>query len=113
LHIRSKWSRDDQTLRRLIILYNATQCSFGRTQGTIQHVDVDLSSLVLGFQSAADFKPPALIIGTIRARHELFMSTLEGKPSLEVILLRRSKVEGARNDGDDPIRYFERLVEFL
>jgi len=33
-------------LRGLVIFYDATQCSFGRTQGTVQHVDVDLSSLV-------------------------------------------------------------------
>jgi len=53
-----KWTRTN--LGRLIIFYDATQRSFGRTEGTIQHVDVDLSSLVLGFKSATDFKPPAL-----------------------------------------------------
>jgi hypothetical protein len=47
-------------LWRLVILYDATQRSFGRTQGTVQHVNVNLSSLVLAFQSAANFKPPAL-----------------------------------------------------
>lgn len=47
-------------LGRLIIFYDATQCSFGCAQGTVQHVDIDLSSLVFGFQPAADLKPPAL-----------------------------------------------------
>lgn len=36
-------------LGRLIIFYDTTQRSFGRAQGTVQHVDVDLSSLIFGF----------------------------------------------------------------
>lgn len=47
-------------LGRLIIFYDATQRSFGRAQGTVQHVDIDLSSLIFGFQPTADLKPPAL-----------------------------------------------------
>ena len=53
-----KWKRTN--LGRLVIFYDATQRSFGRAQGTVQHVDVDLSSLIFGFQPAADLKPPAL-----------------------------------------------------
>ena len=41
------------------------------------------------------------------------MSTLEGEPSLEIVLLGGSEVEGTGNDGDDPVRNLERLVEFL
>ena len=62
-----KWESTD--LWRLVILYDATQRSFGRTQGTVQHVDVNLSSLILGFQPATDFKPPALC-RTIRGMQE-------------------------------------------
>jgi hypothetical protein len=41
------------------------------------------------------------------------MSALERKPSLEIVLLGGGEVEGTRNDGDDPVRDFKRLVEFL
>lgn len=77
LHIRSKRFRDDQPLengmrpglgwglestdlRCLVIFYDATQRSFGRAQGTIQHVDINLSRLVSRFQPTSDFESSAL-----------------------------------------------------
>lgn len=41
------------------------------------------------------------------------MSTLERKPSLKVVLLGSSEVEGTGNNGDDSVWDFEGLVEFL
>lgn len=41
------------------------------------------------------------------------MSTLEREPSLEIVFLGGCEVEGTGNDGDNPVRDFERLVEFL
>jgi hypothetical protein len=41
------------------------------------------------------------------------MSTLERKPSLEIVLLGGSEVECTGNDGDNPVWDFKRLVEFF
>ena len=41
------------------------------------------------------------------------MSTLEREPSLEIVLLGGSEVEGAGNDSNDPVWNVEGLVEFL
>ena len=41
------------------------------------------------------------------------MSTLERKPSLEIVLLGGGEVEGTGDDGDDPVWDFKGLVEFL
>ena len=41
------------------------------------------------------------------------MSTLEREPSLKIVLLGGSKVEGTGDDGDDPVWNFKGLVEFF
>jgi hypothetical protein len=40
----------------LIIFYQTTQCTLCSTESAIKHVDVDLSALFFGLQTAADLQ---------------------------------------------------------
>ena len=41
------------------------------------------------------------------------MSALEREPSLEIVLLGGSEVEGTGDNGDDPVWNFKGLIKFF
>ena len=51
------------------------------------------------------------VICAIRARHQLLVRALEWEPGLEVVLLGRSQIECARDNGDDAVGQAQALVE--
>ena len=53
------------------------------------------------------------VISAVRARHELLVSTLEWEPRLQIVLLRRSKIQRAANNSHKPIRDLQALVKAL
>jgi hypothetical protein len=74
---------------------------------------VDETGLVGGglLEAQTDVERTRLVVGTVRARDELLVLSLEGEPGLEVVLDRGSVVEGTRNNVDNTVGDLERLVE--
>ena len=63
LKIIRKWKRLDRRvlghLGSLVVFYDAAKSPLGRTQGAVEHMDVDLATLVLVLQAATNFKSSA------------------------------------------------------
>lgn len=97
-------------IRRLVILHNTAQRPFRRTQRPIEHVHVTRLG-VLALVSQFDIQRPALVVGTVGARHEFLVFPLVREPRFEVVLDRSGIIETARDDVDDAVRDLEGFVE--
>jgi hypothetical protein len=75
---------------------------------------VGLPSINLTFpDSIPDLQLSGLVICAIGTRNELFILSLEGKPSLQVVFLGRCIVQCSGNNGYNLVGYAEGLVEFF
>ena len=97
----------------LIVLEDTAQRTLRGTQRRVQHMHIRLLHISRLLHAVPDLQLAGLVVRAVGARHELLVLALEGEPGLEIPLLGRSVVEGARDDGHDLIRDTERLVEFF
>jgi hypothetical protein len=97
----------------LIILKDATKCSFRSTQSSVQCMDVSLPGVEQLLLPIPDLKLSRLVVCAVRDGNQLLVLPLKWKPCLKVILFRSSVIERTRDDGDNSVRKFQRLIELL
>lgn len=85
----------------LVVLEDATKRPFRRTKRRVERMHIRLFLVCLCLGAVADFELPSLVVCTVGTRHELFVLSLERKPSFEVVLLGCGVIQSPRNDGDN------------
>mmetsp|Transcript_103210 Transcript_103210/g.258772 ORF Transcript_103210/g.258772 Transcript_103210/m.258772 type:complete len:256 (+) Transcript_103210:162-929(+) len=112
-HKGSQGPRHADTVRLLVILDQAAQCTLGCTKGAVEHV----AEGVLFLEATFGAHRPGLIVQTIRARYKLPVLTLAlviaREPTLKVVFLGRGIVQLTRHDRNSPVRDTQGLVELL
>lgn len=103
----------DTYVRGLVVLHDTAQSTLGSAQSGVQAVNVLLDVVSLGDSTVSNVKVSALVVGTVGARNELLVLSLEGEPRLQVVLLGGSVVESTGNDGNNTVGKAKGLVELL
>ncbi len=65
------------------------------------------------FRTISNAECTCLVVSTVRARNELFVFLLEGKPGFKVEFLRCGIIQGARNYRNNLIGESKGLIELL
>lgn len=76
-------------------------------------MNISLLDIRLLLDTVPDLESPALVICAVGARHQLLVLALEGEPRLQIKLLRRRVVQRTGDDGNNPVRQAQALVELL
>jgi len=113
IHVGDQGLGNTDTLGRLVVLKNAGQGTGSGSQSRVQAVDILLLTVTHLLDSATDLQVARLVVSAVGARDQLLVSTLEGEPGLQIILLGGSVVQSSRDDRDNTVRKTQGLVEVL
>lgn len=111
VHVRNQGLGNTDTFGGLVVLENARQSTGSGSQGRVQAVDVLLLAVAHLLDAATDLQVARLVVSAVGARNQLLVGTLEGEPSLQIILLGSSVVQGSRDDRDNAVGETQGLVE--
>ena len=87
IHVGDQGLGNTDTLGRLVVLKNAGQGTGSGSQSRVQAVDILLLTVTHLLDSATDLQVARLVVSAVGARDQLLVSTLEGEPGLQIILL--------------------------
>src|SRR5436190_6763329 len=99
----------EATVVRLVVLEEEHERERDGTGGAVQRVHE--SGLAVAAETGAE--PARRVVEVVRARRELAIPALGGKPGLDVVLLRGGRAEVAGGDVHDAVRQFERGEDLL